>query len=73
MASTINYKDAIFEQENLTSIYGKPTSKTIHEIRNELKDNVKSVYSNIGGGSHGRISLVITYAQHVINLNTPFI
>ena len=31
------------------------------------------MYSNIGGGSHGRIGLVLADAQYALISNTPFI
>ena len=60
MTSNINYKDTIFEQDNLTPIRGEPTFKIIHKIWKDIKSNAKSVYSNIGGGAHGHLGLVIT-------------
>ena len=34
MASSINYKDTIFNQANLTPIHDEPTFKTIHKLQN---------------------------------------
>ena len=66
MTSNINHKDTLFEQAKLTSIPVKPTFKTLHKLRNEIKANAKSVYSNIGGGAHDHIGLVITNAQYAL-------
>ena len=44
MTSNIKYKDTLFKQANLTPICGKPTSKTLHKLRNEIKSNAKAVY-----------------------------
>ena len=38
-----------------------------------MKANVKSVYYNLGGGAHGRISLVPTNVQHAFISSTPLI
>ena len=32
--NSINYKDTLFEQANLTPIHGEPTFKIIHKIWN---------------------------------------
>ena len=63
MTSNINYKDTLFEQFYLSLIRGEPTFETLHKLRNEIKANAKSVYSNLGGGAHVQIGLVITDAQ----------
>ena len=62
MTSNINYKDTLFERSNLTPIRGKPTSETLHKLQNEIKANAKSVYSNLRGGAHGHLGLVLTDA-----------
>ena len=63
MTSNINYKDTLFEQFYLSLILGEPTFETLHKLRNEIKANSDSFYSNLGGVSHDHLSLVITYAQ----------
>ena len=73
MSSSINYKDTLLEQSNLTPIHGKPTFKTLHNIRNKIKANAKSVYSNIRGVAHGHISLVFVNAQYMLILNMLFV
>ena len=72
MTRYIIYKDTLFEQANLTLILGKPTFETLHKIWNKIKSNAKSVYSNIGGGEHGNLGLVITNAQYTLISLTPF-
>ena len=64
MDSTINYKDTLFDQSNLTTIHGKSTFKMIQNLRNEIKANTKSVYYNLRGGAHGYIGLVLANAQY---------
>ena len=43
MTININYKGTPFERANLTTIRGEPTSKTLHNLRIEIKDNAKSI------------------------------
>ena len=57
--STINYHEAIFEHPNLTKIIGVPTYDTIHILHNKIKSNTISFYSNLGGGQHGYLGLVL--------------
>ena len=66
ITNNINYKYTISERANLTPIWGKPISKTLHNIRNKIKANAKSVYSNIGGGEHGHLGLVLTDSQYAL-------
>ena len=73
IVSSINYKDTLFKWANLTPIHGKPTFKTLHKLRNKIKANAKYVYSNLVGGAHSHISLVLTNAQYVLISNTPFV
>ena len=73
MTISINYKDTLFEKANLTPISGKPTFKMLHNLQNEIKANVKAIYSNHGVGSHGHLGLVLTDAQYALILTTPFI
>ena len=60
--SSINYKDSLFEQSNLTPICGEPTSEILHKIWNDIREKAKSVYSNLGGGSHVHLGLVLINA-----------
>ena len=73
MTSFIDYKDTLFDQANLTPIYGKLTFETLHKLQNKIKDNAKFFYSNIGGGAHGNIGLVLANAQYALILNIPFV
>ena len=45
----------------------------LHKLCNKIKANSKSVYSNIGGGSHGHLCLVLNYAQYALISPTPFV
>ena len=73
MSNSINYKDTLFKRENLTPICGEPTFEIIHNLRNEIEANTKSIYFNLGVISHGHPSLVLTNAQHALISNIPFV
>ena len=72
MTSTVNYRDTHFERANLTSIRGKPTYETFHKLWNKIKANARSVYSHLGGGTHGHLGLVLMAAQYADISNTIF-
>ena len=73
MTSSIDYKFNLFKQVNLTHIHGEPTFKTINKLQNEIKGNSKSVDSNIGGGAHGNLVLVLTDVQYALISSTFFV
>ena len=73
MKRSINYKDTLIKWYNLTPICGEPTFETLQNLWDEIKANAKSVYSNLWGGAHGHLSLVLTYAQYALILPTPFV
>ena len=72
MSRNINYKDNLFERANLNPIRGEPTFKTIHKLRNEIKSNIKSVWSNLWGWVHGHLGLLLTDAHYALISPTPF-
>ena len=73
-ASTgINYRETYFEYPELTKIHGEPNSESLFKLRNELKANAQSVYSNLSDGAHGHLALVISDAQYAIITAAPFI
>ena len=45
----------------------------LHKLWNEMKSNAKSVYSNLGVGSHVHLFLVLTDAQCALVSPTPFV
>ena len=73
MMSNINYKDTHFERANLTPICGESNFETLHNLRNEIKANDKAVYSNLGGGAHGHLGLVLTESQYTLISYTPLV
>jgi hypothetical protein len=68
-----NYRETYFEYPELTRIHGEPDSESIHQLRNELKANAKSVWSNLGGGSQGHLGLVLDNVQYALVDNTSFV
>jgi hypothetical protein len=71
--SGINYRETYFEFPELTKVRGEPTSESLFKLRNELKANAKSVYSNLSDGDHGHLALVLSDAQYALLTALPFI
>jgi len=70
----INYHDTFFEFPDLTKIHGEPAdSESLYKIRNELRANAKSVYSNLSDGAHGHLALVMTATQYALFSNMAFV
>ncbi len=55
----INYRLAFFDHPTLTKISGEPSLSNLMTLQNELKANAQSVDTNLGGGAHGHLGLVV--------------
>jgi hypothetical protein len=73
VSTGINYRENYFEFPELTKIHGEPSSESLYKLRNELKANAQSVYSNLSDGAHGHLALVITAAHYALLTNQPFV
>jgi len=73
-ANGINYCDTFFEFPDLApKIHGEPDSESLYKIRNELRANAKSVYSNLSDGAHGHLALVMKATQYALVSNMAFV
>ena len=69
-----HFRDNFFPHAELTKIVGKPTYADILKLHNEVKANLASVSSPLGGGSYGHMALAMTSATYVrLTGNTAFI
>ncbi len=73
VSTGINYRETFFEFPELTKIHGEPTSESLYKLRNELKANAQSVYSNLSDGAHGHLALVLDDVQYALLTNQPFV
>ena len=71
-STAIDYK-VYFEFSTLTKIHGDPTFDSIKTLHNQLKTNSQTIPSNLGGGAHGHLGLVLNAAQYALLSNAPFI
>jgi hypothetical protein len=69
----INYRETYFEYPDLTKIHGEPTSESLFKLRNELKANAQSVYSNLSDGAHGHLALVLSAPQYLLLTEVAFV
>ena len=61
MATTrIDYASTYFPYKTRTPIVGEPTYKALKRLKNELRANASSVDTDLGGGDHGYLGLVLT-------------
>ena len=71
-SGAINYRES-FEIPVITKIHGEPTADSLILLLKELKANATSIYSNLGGGTHGHLFLVIPPEQFNLISNAPFV
>ena len=70
----IDYAATYFPHSSPTPIRGEPTYKTLKKLKSELRANASSVDSDLGGGDHGYLGLVLTEEEYArVAPNHPFI
>ena len=70
--NTIDYTHTRFEHTVLPKIHGQPTFTALNKLKTYLKANAKSVRSNLGGGFHGHLGLVLTDEEYAMLSDIPF-
>ena len=58
----IDYASSYFKYKTPTPIRGEPTNKALKRLQTELRANASSVETDLGGGDHGYLGLVLTDA-----------
>ena len=71
-SGSTNYRE-YFDIPVLKKIQGEPTADLLILLKRELKANASSVYSNLSGGTHGHLFLVISPTQFNLISNAAFI
>jgi hypothetical protein len=56
----------------LTAIDGKPTARTIKQLRKEIYANARSANSDRGGGIHCHLGITMTVATYTVHAGQPF-
>ena len=71
---TVDYAASYFKYKTPTPIRGQPTNKALKRLKNELQANASSIESDLGGGDHGFLGLVLTDAEYATVPGTqPFV
>ena len=60
----IEYASSYFKYKTPTPIRGEPTHKSLKRLKVELQANASSVETDLGGGNHGYLGLVLTDQEY---------
>ncbi len=71
-STTVDYRNTVFEHPTLTRIHGEPTFEGIHHLHKELMINAQTVHSDLGGGTHGHLGLVLSPQQYALIRNAAY-
>ena len=69
----VDYIKTHFEYPELTKVHKSPTYDTLKKIKDELKTNASRVTSDLGGGGHGHLGLLLTPAEYALVSATPYV
>ena len=73
-ANAIDYAATYFKYKTPTPIRGEPTHRALKRLKTELQANASSIESQLGGGDHGYLGLVLTDAEYASVPGTiPFV
>ena len=68
------YASSYFKYKKPTPIRGVPIHKTIKRLKLELQANGSSVKTDLGGGNHGYLGLILTDEEYATITHTqPFV
>ena len=67
----IDYAALYFKYKIPTGINGEPTYKSLKRLKTELRANASSVDTDLGGGDHGYLGLVLSDAEYERISPTP--
>ena len=72
-SGAVDYAASYFKFKTPTPIIGTPTHKTLKRLKQELRANASSVESNLGGGDHGHLGLVLDDQEYATISTTQFV
>ena len=70
-SNNIDYAAVYFKYSVPTPITGEPTHKSLKRLKTELRANASSVDTDLGGGDHGYLGLVLTDVEYARIMPTP--
>ena len=68
----VNYTKK-FEVDTLPRIHGEPEYSKLKALKDLLKANASRVGSDLGGGAHGHLGLILTPAEYATVSATPYV
>ena len=60
----VNYQETLFPKPDLTRILNIPTYDALHQMQLELNSNALTVHSNLVGGTHGHLGILIANTKY---------
>jgi len=63
--TNIDYVATYFKFSKLDKTDGTPTYAKLREIKDQIKANASSVSSELGGGAHSNLVLILTNGEYV--------
>ena len=67
----IDYANLYFKYKIPNPIHGEPSYKSLKRLKTELRANASSVDTDLGGGDHGYLGLVLSDAEYTRITPTP--
>lgn len=62
-----------FEYSVLTKVHGDLTYAALKRIEDEIKCNAAAVHSELKGGAHGHLGLVLSATAYALVLSIPYL
>ena len=70
-ANNVDYANVYFKYKIPTPINGEPSNKSLKRLKTELRANGSSVDTDLGGGDHGYLGLVLSDQEYARIQPTP--
>ena len=61
----VDYVTTYFPHKNQTKIQGEPSHDDLKRLKMELRADASSVDSDLGGGNHGYLGLVLSDVEYL--------
>ena len=74
-ANNVDYANVYFKYKIPTPINGEPSNKSLKRLKTELRANGSSIDTDLGGGDHGYLGLVLSDVEYarISPAPTPFV
>ena len=63
---------ALFEYRTLPKIHGEPDYSQLKNLKDKLRTNALKITSDLGGGAHGHLGLVLLPTEYENASATPY-